>query len=88
MAAKPEAPKASELVLKDRAHLRLTGVQEVVRADEDTLVLDTAQGRLTVCGSGLRIIRFAQDAGELEAEGRADSLEYGGEAGFWARLFG
>ena len=88
MTAKPEAQKPHELTLRDRAQLILTGVEEVLRADEDALVLDTAQGRLTVEGAGLRIRRFVQGTGELEAEGRVEALTYGTQTGFWARLFG
>ncbi len=88
MAARPEAQKPHELALRDRTQLKLTGVEEVLRADEDALLLVTSQGRLTVEGAGLRILRFVQGTGELEAEGRVEALTYGTQTGFWARLFG
>ncbi len=85
------APRAHDAVLHDRERLNLTGVSDVIRADEQELVLATDLGRLTVEGRELRICRFSQGTGELEAEGQVDALQYAGsgdDRSFWERLFG
>ena len=59
--------------------------------DEETVVVYTDLGELTVRGSGLHINKIDVDAGELELEGEIDSLSYSDQpvprGGFFARMF-
>ena len=68
--------QAHALSLTDRRRLTASGVEDVQSFDEDTVVLETNGGTLTVRGSGLKIEKLSLDGGELVVEGRIDSLDY------------
>ena len=80
------------LILEDREHLTVSGVEEVESFDENAIVMDTAQGVLIVRGEGLHIEKLSLDGGDLKVEGMVESLTYEedrrGKGGFFARLFG
>ena len=80
------------LSLSDRRRLTVSGVEDVESFDEDTVVLATGGGALTVRGSGLKIEKLSLDGGELVVEGRIDSLDYAenspGRRSFFGRLLG
>ena len=40
------------IIVEDRKKMTLTGVKDVLSFDEETVVLDTSLGRLTIKGSG------------------------------------
>ena len=86
----PELPH--RVVLEDRSRLTVSGVEEVERFDENTVVLSTAQGGLEIQGEGLHIEKLSLDGGDLKGEGTVDSLSYedaGRErVGLFARLLG
>jgi len=80
------------LNLTERKRLSLTGVEDVEAFDEETVVLSTSGGALTIRGSSLKINKLSLDGGELLVEGRIDSLEYAAERerrrGFLGKLLG
>ena len=51
----PQQPKSHGLALKDRRHLAVTGVSRVISCDENTAVLETPLGNLTIGGQELHI---------------------------------
>ena len=55
----PAQPRGHDAALYGRERLNLTGVSDVIRADEQELVLATSLGTLSVLGSHLRICRFS-----------------------------
>ena len=85
-------PMGHHLILEDREHLTVSGVEEVESFDENTIVMDTAQGVLIVHGEGLHIEKLSLDGGDLKVEGMVESLLYEenrrGNGGFLARLLG
>ena len=85
-------PMGHHLILEDREHLTVSGVEEVESFDENTIVMDTAQGVLIVHGEGLHIEKLSLDGGDLKVEGMLESLLYEenrrGKGGFLARLLG
>ena len=85
---KPEA--AHHLILEDREKLTVSGVEEVESFDENTIVMDTAQGILIVRGEDLHIEKLSLDGGDLKVEGMVESLTYEDDrrekGGFFARL--
>ena len=88
----PTVSRAHALTLSERGKLTVTGVDEVLRFDEDEVEMRTARGNLLVRGSELRVGRLAIDSGEITVDGAVDELVYTdapqrGE-GFWAKLFG
>ena len=78
------------IIVENRKKMTLTGVKDVLSFDEETVVLDTSLGRLTVKGSGLHIISFDTNRGGLSAEGRLYALVYTSDeksGGFFSRVF-
>ena len=65
-----------QLILQNRSSLLVSGVSEVVRFDDETVVLHTTQGMLTVEGSRLQINRLSVEAGDLVVEGKLNSFFY------------
>ena len=80
------------LELAGREHLVVSGVEDVDRFDENSIVMSTAAGTLVVTGEELHIGKLSLDGGELHVDGRIDSLTYEddgtGRGGFFSRLFG
>lgn len=79
------------LVLEDRKMLTVSGVSDVDSFDEQTVIVFTDMGELTVRGSNLHINRLSVDVGELTVEGNIAALIYSDEApkngGFFSRVF-
>ena len=88
----PTVSRAHALTLSERGKLTVTGVDEVLRFDEDEVEMRTARGNLLVRGSELRVGRLAIDSGEITVDGAVDELVYTDASqrgeGFWAKLFG
>ncbi|NCE63501.1 sporulation protein YabP [Pseudoflavonifractor sp. 524-17] len=85
----PEA--AHHIILEEREQLTVSGVEEVESFDENTIVMDTAQGCLIVRGENLHIEKLSLDGGDLKVDGTIDSLTYEerrqNQGSFLARLF-
>lgn len=64
------------VILEQRKRLNMSGVKEVKTFDEETVVLDTVSGMLTIKGENLSIGSFSATSGELVAEGRMIALVY------------
>ena len=84
---------AHKIVLNNRDQGNLTGILDVISFDENTIVLDTDMGLLTIKGKDLHVNRLSLEKGEIDIEGRTDSLVYSAGGGtksggsFWAKLF-
>lgn len=82
---------AHNLILEERGSLTVTGVEDVDSFDEQTVVVYTGLGELTVRGNQLHIERIDLQAGELELQGQVDSMTYADQpavrGGFFARIF-
>ena len=79
------------LVLEDRRLLTLSGVSDVGSFDEETVVVFTDLGELTIRGSDLHINRLSVEVGELTVEGKISALIYSQDAapkgGFFSKVF-
>ena len=64
------------LELDGRERLQITGVEDVERFDEQCIVMRTDVGTLVVAGEGLHIGKLSLDGGELQVDGRIDTLTY------------
>ncbi len=79
------------LVLEDRRLLTVSGVSDVDSFDEETVVIFTDLGELTIRGRDLHINRLSVEVGELTVEGSISALIYSEETvkngGFFSRVF-
>ena len=64
------------IIIEDRKKLTLSGVKDVISFDDETLLLETVLGRLTVKGAGLHIVNFDTASGDLFAEGKIYAAVY------------
>mgnify|MGYP000379174838 FL=1 len=82
---------AHNLILEERGSLTVTGVEDIDSFDDQTVVIYTGLGELTVRGNQLHIERIDLQAGELELQGQVDALPYADQpavrGGFFARIF-
>ncbi len=80
------------LEIINREKLTVSGVEDVERFDEASIVMTTSAGTLIITGSELHIGRLSLDGGELYVDGRIDSVSYEDmipvQGGFFSRLFG
>jgi sporulation protein YabP len=65
------------VALQNRQNLTLDGVEHVDNFDDDTIVLATTMGTLTIRGHNLRIQALDLERGHFEAVGEFDSVQYG-----------
>ena len=80
------------LILEDRKKLVVSGVEDVDSFDEQTVIVFTEMGELTVRGEQLHINKLSVDTGDLSIEGKISSLTYTDEGprqggGFFSRVF-
>ena len=78
------------VTLEDRRRLTVSGVEDVERFDESTIVLSTSLGVMTVTGEELHIEKLSLDGGDLQVEGSIDAILYEEDreprGGFFSRL--
>lgn len=79
------------LVLEDRRMLTVSGVSDVDSFDEETVVVFTDLGELTIRGANLHINRLSVEVGELTVEGKIAALIYSDDTpkngGFFSKVF-
>ena len=75
-----------------RETMLVSGVEDVERFDEVEIVMRTTAGVLVVTGEELHIGKLSLEGGELQVDGRIDSVSYedgaGETGGLLHRLFG
>ncbi len=76
-----------KLTLNERKALTMTGVTEVVSFDENSVVLHTALGALTIHGKDLQLKTLSLDGGQVAVNGTVSALIYEDPrpAGSWLR---
>ena len=65
-----------EIKMSSRAALRISGVEDVIGFDDNTVALSTCMGILTIEGSALHISKLDVSAGNIELNGKIDTLYY------------
>ena len=80
-----------KIIIDERKNLIVSGVKEVISFDDETLILNTVMGRITVKGEKLHIISFHTESGDLSAEGKIHAVVYTSDEqkgrGGWSRIF-
>lgn len=64
------------LILKNRREGTITGVLDVHSFDEDEVMLLTGEGKLSIKGEKLHIRQLNLENGEVDLEGKVNSLTY------------
>ncbi len=79
------------VTIDDRSKMTVTGVSDVDSFDEQTMIVYTDMGELTVRGKNLHISRLNTETGELNITGTVTALAYTDDrtkgGGFMSRLF-
>lgn len=77
------------IIIQDRRQATISGVLDVGSMDENTVVLETVLGELTVKGEQLRIISFSGETGDLIMMGTILAVAYTDtirKGGFFSRI--
>ncbi|MBE7078904.1 MAG: hypothetical protein E7380_03495 [Clostridiales bacterium] len=73
--------------IEQRKNLTVSGVESVVAFSEVKIILSLLSGgRISVVGTGLKIVGFSKTSGLFEAEGSITGVSYGAKS-FASRLF-
>lgn len=88
------AQKVHKVLLTNRRGGALNGIIDVLSFDVGEILLETEQGMLMIKGNDLHVKRLTLEKGEVDIEGRIDSLAYSDVGGttrhnesFLGRLF-
>lgn len=68
--------KPQTINLQDRERLNITGVNNVDSYNDNTIILSTVKGGLSVKGENLNISKLNLDDGSLKISGNINSLTY------------
>ncbi|ADD03353.1 sporulation protein YabP [Thermoanaerobacter mathranii subsp. mathranii str. A3] len=86
--------KPHNITIENRERISISGVTNVVSFDEETVILETDLGVLTIRGQGLHINKLNLDDGQVSIDGEVVNLNYsdksgliGKSGGFIGRMF-
>lgn len=66
----------SQLVLKNRTNLTLSGVEKVYETNENKIQLKVSNSNLLITGENLNISRLDVESGNVSVEGKINELKY------------
>ena len=76
MEERTASKSGNKMVLSNRKNGVLNGVIDVLSFDVGEILLETELGMLMIKGSDLHVSRLTLEKGEVDIEGRIDSLVY------------
>ena len=68
--------RVHKLMLTNRKTCMVNGVADVLSFDLSEILLETDQGMLMIRGNALHVNRLTLEKGEVDIEGKIDSLTY------------
>lgn len=71
-----------KLMLTNRSNCTINGVSDVLSFDLNEILLETDQGMLMIKGNELHVNRLTLEKGEVDIDGRIDSLTYSESSGY------
>lgn len=74
--------KSHKVNMTSRRTVLLTGINDVLSFDPNEVLLDTVQGTLMIRGEDLHVSRLSIDQGEVDIDGKVNSLSYTDNGGF------
>ena len=73
--------KLHKISLLNRTTCSISGVNDVLAFDNHEILLETDQGMLMIKGDDMHVNRLMLDKGEVDVDGKIDSLTYSESAG-------
>lgn len=73
---KKAAASTHRIMMDDREKISICGVEEVLTFDEETIMIETSMGMLTIKGINLHVNKLNLEKTELEVDGEIESLIY------------
>ena len=70
-----------KMTMTNRKSCTINGVNDVLSFDIHEILLETEQGLLMIKGNDLHVSRLTLEKGEVDVDGRIDSLTYSDAAG-------
>lgn len=74
------------LSIENKRRVVATGIEGVREFSPEKMTLTIAGGRITICGSGMKITAFSKQTGAFSATGSIISVKYSGGEGLKKRL--
>ena len=78
------------VIIESRKRLNISGVKDVTSFDDETILLDTVFGRMTIKGENIRIESFNTTTWDIVANGKIHAVVYMSDAktsgGLFSRL--
>ena len=81
MEEKQQILKGHKINMNARKAIAITGVNDVLSFDAGEVLLQTEQGVLMIRGNELHVNRLTLEKGEVDIDGRIDSLTYSDNTG-------
>ena len=76
MDEKVRVRRPHRLNMEDRKRIDFTGITDVVSFDPVKVILESDYGHITIKCEGLHVNRLSVEKGELDLDGRVDSICY------------
>lgn len=79
-----------KIIIDERKRLEISGIKEVKSFDDETIVLVSVMGKITVKGENLHIKSFDTESGDIFVDGKIHAVVYMSEAQkgtFMSRIF-
>ena len=73
---RPQGRGAHKISLLNRRTASIGGVSDVISFDISAVLLETELGMLQIKGADLHVNRLSLEKGEIDLEGRIDSIQY------------
>lgn len=80
--------KSQNILIEDRNNLTISGVEQVDSFNENTIVLSTIKGGLSIKGENLNVSKLNLDEGNVKITGTVNSLTYISKEGAPKNLMG
>lgn len=76
------------MILENRERLNISGVEHVNNFNEDTIILETVAGALTIKGKGMDVNKLNIEDGNISVVGTIHSLNYSDKQGMGEKSSG
>jgi len=76
MDEKIKTAKSHKMMMDNRRKVEISGVNDVISFDLNTILLETDYGMITIKGSNLHVNRLSVEKGEVDVEGKLDGINY------------